>query len=65
MKPHLPASEFTSMKTFLLLLASFVMVSQSRASPPRPNVVVIMTDDMGFSDIGCYGGGAVIVHLCT
>ena len=22
----------------------------------RPNVVVIMTDDMGFSDIGCYGG---------
>ena len=22
----------------------------------RPNVVVITTDDMGFSDIGCYGG---------
>ncbi len=32
------------------------MVSQSFASPPRPNVVVIITDDMGFSDIGCYGG---------
>lgn len=23
---------------------------------PRPNIVVIMSDDMGFSDIGCYGG---------
>ena len=22
----------------------------------RPNVIVIMADDMGFSDIGCYGG---------
>ena len=22
----------------------------------RPNVIVIMVDDMGFSDIGCYGG---------
>ncbi|MCX6622824.1 MAG: arylsulfatase [Acidobacteria bacterium] len=22
---------------------------------PRPNIVVIMADDMGFSDIGCYG----------
>jgi arylsulfatase len=23
---------------------------------PRPNLVIIMADDMGFSDIGCYGG---------
>ncbi len=28
---------------------------RARASQ-RPNLVVIMADDMGFSDIGCYGG---------
>ncbi|MFQ5810858.1 MAG: sulfatase-like hydrolase/transferase, partial [Armatimonadota bacterium] len=22
----------------------------------RPDIVLIMVDDMGFSDIGCYGG---------
>src|SRR5262245_12326372 len=22
----------------------------------RPNILIIMSDDMGFSDIGCYGG---------
>jgi arylsulfatase A-like enzyme len=26
------------------------------AAPARPNVLVILADDMGFSDAGCYGG---------
>ena len=27
-----------------------------RQSATRPNILLIMVDDMGFSDIGCYGG---------
>jgi len=30
--------------------------SAGRASKAKPNIVLIMADDMGFSDIGCYGG---------
>lgn len=40
--------QFTS-----LLAAAPVSFAQRRQ---RPNFLVIMADDMGFSDIGCYGG---------
>ena len=31
--------------------------------PPRPNVVLILCDDMGWSDVGCYGGEVRTPHI--
>jgi len=48
-----------------LLAITLVFPSQqvARGDDARPNIVVILCDDMGFSDLGCYGGEIDTPHL--
>lgn len=40
---------------FILSSVGVINATHAADAPQRPNVVVILVDDMGFSDIGCYG----------
>ncbi len=44
------------MRPTILLLASILALALSTAASAKPNIVIMMADDMGYSDIGCYGG---------
>src|SRR3954469_20295121 len=44
------------MKLFLLSLSLLLIVLGQIAAADRPNVLFILADDLGYSDLGCYGG---------
>jgi arylsulfatase len=45
---------------FFILGFTLLSLSNTRneaaANPSKPNIVLIISDDMGYSDLGCYGG---------
>jgi arylsulfatase len=57
MNPSLKSLAFT---------AAFALLSirvADAAAPARPNILIILADDMGFSDAGCYGGEIATPNL--
>lgn len=66
--PCLPSprdvSTLTAMKFVCSLLGLAVLITTAtHAAPKQPNIILIMSDDMGWSDIGCYGGEIQTPHL--
>jgi arylsulfatase A-like enzyme len=52
-----------SAKGQLLAMANNAAAQEQPASGKKPNVVMLMTDDTGWGDFGCYsGGGASLGH---
>ena len=50
-------------RTLLLTLAAVACAAAPGAAADKPNVIVILSDDMGFSDLGCYGGEIATPNL--
>ena len=53
------------MNRFMYVSGAFSLCAVSIMAQPAssPNVVLILCDDMGFSDLGCYGSEIQTPHL--
>ena len=64
------ASTETNTKTILPRRAVFVGLTatligaQAFAASPKPNIIVILSEDVGYGDLGCYGATKILTPNC-
>src|SRR5262249_34687585 len=46
-----------------LFLCPGFLIGSARSADRKPNVVVFLADDLGYSDLGCYGGDIITRNL--
>jgi arylsulfatase A-like enzyme len=57
-------SEFVlGMKAFIYLVLASMVCSSITLAADKPNLIVILADDLGWSDLGCYGSEIATPHL--
>ncbi len=60
-------SAWLCLERFLVMVlgwaAACALAEQQPIRPVRPNILIIMADDMGFADLGCYGGEILTPNL--
>ncbi len=49
----------------LLIGVTLSIASKATAADAKPNVVIMLADNMGYGDLGCYGSGGEIRGMPT